>query len=114
MPAAAILGVEQCQALIPGMGDNDRKPLAGARRCRGVGFWHLLCRGAGHGGFRQARRDGRDPLARRRYVIVGRVSWLDLAPQFQAPMPGFVPAPRLAPTSHPPRYPPTTPTQSSP
>src|SRR5436190_5235661 len=86
MPAAAILIVQQRQSLIPGMGDDDRKPLAGTGRGGGFGFWHLLCRSAGHCGFRQARRSGSDPLAGRRYVIVGRVSLLDLGAQFEAPM----------------------------
>ena len=83
--AVAVARLGNRAALISGVGDDDRKPLTGARRCRGVGLWHLLCVGAGHGRFRQGGRGGRDPFAGRGYVIVGWVSLLDLGAQFEAP-----------------------------
>jgi len=86
MPAPAVLAVKQRQALVPGMGDDDRKSLAGAGCGRSLGFRHLLCRSATRGGFRQRGRGGTDPFARGRDVIVDRVALLDLGAQFEAPM----------------------------
>src|SRR5205814_2685548 len=86
MPAPAILAVKQRHALISGVGDDDPESLPGASRGGSFRFWHLLCRGAGYGGFRQVGRAGSDPLAGRGYVIVGWVTLLDLGAQFEAPI----------------------------
>jgi len=82
-PAAAILPVQQCETLVAGMGDNDSKTLAGARRSGCFGFRIFfaaaqLAAASGRLGGAAAMR------CHLWYVIVDRCSVLDLAPAIRA------------------------------